>query len=87
MKALLAALSILVSGAPVFAQSKLVGSLLEKVSCEADATQTYALYIPSNYAPEKKWPAIFCFDASGRGKIPVERLQAAAEKYGYIVAG
>ncbi len=72
---------------PVRGQSDLVGRLIEKVSCEQNEAQSYVLYLPSDYVKEKAWPVIFCFDASARGRIPVERLQAAAEKYGYIVAG
>ncbi len=66
--------------------SKLFGRVLDRITCEADETQSYALYVPSTYSVEKKWPAIFCFDPSARGLIPVERLKVAAEKYGYIVA-
>src|SRR6187551_2176315 len=71
------------TGAQVWAK----GQLLEKVGCEADPAQTYALYVPSTYTAEKLWPVIYCFDPGARGRTPVERLQAAAEKYGYIVAG
>ncbi len=63
------------------------GRILPHVVCQADASQSYALYVPSSYSAGKKWPAIFCFDPGGRGSRPVERFQAAAEKYGYIVAG
>ncbi len=49
--------------------------------------QAYALYIPANYTPDKKWPVLFCFDPAARGIMPVERLKTAAEKYGYLVAG
>ena len=77
----------LVLAFPLRGESELFGRVLEEVVCEADATQRYALYVPSGYAPQKKWPVIFCFDPSARGKIPVERLQAAAEKYGYVVVG
>lgn len=63
------------------------GRLLERVACEADEKQTYSLYVPSSYVRERRWPVIFCFDAMARGRMPVERLRAAAEKYGYIVAG
>ncbi len=45
------------------------------------------LYLPSNYTPAKRWNLILAFDPGGRGRRPVERYQAAAEKYGYIVAG
>lgn len=69
------------------AEPELFGRILDQVVCSADASQSYALYVPSNYTREKKWPVIFCFDASARGRMPVERLQASAEKYGYLVAG
>ncbi len=65
----------------------LAGHFFERVICQADATQAYALYVPSSYVPTKSWPVIFCFDPGARGRVPVERLKAAAEKYGYIVAG
>lgn len=65
----------------------LTGRILDPVGCQADPKQTYALYVPTGYVPTRKWPVIFCFDPGARGRVPVERLQAAAEKYGYIVAG
>jgi len=57
------------------------------VTCSADASQSYAVYLPSNYSADRAWPVIFAFDPGGRGSVPVERYQAAAERYGYIVAG
>jgi hypothetical protein len=63
------------------------GQVIESVKCAADPSQSYALYLPSRFAPDRVWPVIFAFDPGGRGRIPVERYQAAAEKYGYIVAG
>jgi dienelactone hydrolase len=54
--------------------------------CATKPDQTYALYIPSNYTPTKKWPIIYAFDPSARGDRPVDTLKAGAEKYGYIVA-
>jgi|GEM_PF-90722 len=73
--------------ARVSAQTDRFGRILDKVVCEADPTQAYALYIPSYYSNLKKWPLILCFDPKARGQIPVERLKAAAESYGYIIAG
>jgi predicted esterase len=63
------------------------GHVLEKVACTADNEQTYALYVPTAFDPARKWPVLFCFDPGARGKAPVERFQAAAEKYGWLVAG
>ena len=63
------------------------GQVIGKVVCAADATQTYALYVPTSYLPGRKTPMLYCLDPGARGPVPVERFQAAAEKYGYLVAG
>ncbi len=42
--------------------------------------------MPSHYTPERSWPVIFAFNPQSRGRVPVEIYQAAAEKFGYIVA-
>ncbi len=68
-------------------QQALAGHILDRVTCAKDPTQTYALYVPSAYTPQQAWPVIFCFDPGARGREPVARFQAAAEKYGYVVAG
>lgn len=63
------------------------GVIIERVVCQSNAAQSYALYLPSSYTPEKKWPVIYAFDPVARGRVPVELFQQAAEKYGYIIAG
>ncbi len=63
------------------------GAIVDNVRCEKDAEQGYALYLPAAYTNERAWPVILAFDPRARGRTPVERYQAAAEKYGYIVAG
>ena len=68
-------------------EGELRGRLSASVVAMADPTQTYALYVPSYYTSERTWPVIYCFDPGARGRVPVERLQAAAEKFGYLVAG
>ena len=45
------------------------------------------LYLPPGYSESKRWPIVYAFDPGARGNVPVERYQAAAAKYGYIVAG
>jgi predicted esterase len=62
------------------------GSIVDRVECAADPAQSYALYLPSHYSTERDWPVLFAFDPGARGRIPVERYQAAAEQYGWIVA-
>jgi pimeloyl-ACP methyl ester carboxylesterase len=63
------------------------GAIVESVTCKQDAGQSYALYLPSNYTPEKRWPIVYGFDPGARGRLPVELFQEAAEKYGYILVG
>jgi len=62
------------------------GQIIDSVPCIADSSQTYALYLPSNYTPAKTWPIIYAFDPLAYGKVPVKLYQDAAEKYGYIIA-
>ena len=62
------------------------GRLIEDVKCAADASQSYALYLPSPYTPDRAWPVLMGFHPGARGRAIVEKYQAAAEQYGYVVA-
>lgn len=61
------------------------GQIVEKLVCLNDATQSYALYLPANYTPGRKWPILYAFDPRARGKVPLERFKQAAEQYNWIV--
>jgi predicted esterase len=63
------------------------GEVVADVKCQADPTQSYALYLPRGYTAARAYPVIFAFDPGARGRVPVERYQQAAEQYGFIVAG
>lgn len=63
------------------------GVVISRVSCATQSEQSYALYLPSHYTREKRWPIVYAFDPAARGSIPVELMKDAAERYGYIVAG
>jgi hypothetical protein len=63
------------------------GQVIERVLCAGSPGQSYALYLPSNYTPSRRWPILYAFDPGARGRIPVALYKDAAEKYGYIVAG
>ena len=62
------------------------GKIAPKVVCAAHPEQSYALYLPSNYTAQKRWPIIYVFDPAARGMLPTEIIKDAAEQYGYIVA-
>jgi dienelactone hydrolase len=63
------------------------GQLIERVAARKDPAQTYALYLPSNYTPARRWPVIYCFDPLARGALPVKLFGEAAERFGWVVAG
>src|SRR5262245_31455414 len=80
-------LALVCGRAQVRAQDFPHGTIVDDVRCAADATQGYALYLPSTYSPERTWSLIIAFHPAARGRAMVEKYQAAAEQYGYIVAG
>jgi pimeloyl-ACP methyl ester carboxylesterase len=61
------------------------GVVIPRVVCIDHPEQSYALYLPSNYSPEGKWPILYVFDPGARGSMPVILAKDAAEKFGYIV--
>src|SRR6476620_401068 len=80
---------ILVIGASVVAQAQTPapGTVHASVTVAADATNSYALYLPSAYSPAKRWPLLLVFDPFARGEVSVKLFHEAAEKYGFIVVG
>ena len=49
--------------------------------------QSYWMFAPANYTADRAWPILYCLDPGARGRVPVERFAAAAEKAGFLVAG
>jgi len=68
------------------AQDLARGMVIDPVRCLDDPSQTYALYLPTTYNPERPGAVLMGFHAGGRGRAIVDTYQAAAEQYGYIVA-
>jgi tetratricopeptide (TPR) repeat protein len=57
------------------------------VPVSADPTNSYALYVPSNYSAARRWPLLLVFDPFARGEVSVKLFHETAEKYGFIVVG
>ena len=62
------------------------GKILNPVVCSSNPALSFALYLPSTYSPEKKYPSICFFDPHADGKLSVEKYKDLAEKYGFIIA-
>ena len=63
------------------------GVVIERVETAANPQQSYALYLPSRYSPDRQWPVLYCLDPLARGRVAVERFAHAAERAGVIVVG
>lgn len=68
-------------------QTPAAGTVHPSVAVIAEPSNSYALYLPSNYSPQKHWPLLLVFDPFGRGEAGVKLFHEAAEKYGFIVVG
>ena len=78
----------LASASPAHAADSFApGVLIDRVPLIANPEESYALYLPSGYSPDRPAPILYGFDPCARGRVPVERFQAAAERYGWIVVG
>ena len=63
------------------------GRVVEAAATLRDPSQTYALYLPSNYTPARRWPILYCFDPLARGAVPVKLYGEVAERFGWVVVG
>jgi predicted esterase len=70
---------------PAAAQQFPPGEVVEDVVSLSDPSQSYAVYLPSYYGPDRNWPILFAMDPRGRATIPIELFRDAAERYGYII--
>jgi hypothetical protein len=63
------------------------GKVVERLACAHDPSQTYALYLPTAYRPDRRWPVLYAFDPMARGRAAVELFREAAERLGVVVVG
>jgi predicted esterase len=63
----------------------LPGRMVARATSGPDTTQTFAIYFPSAYSVERRWPAIFVMDPRGRGRQGAELFARSAERYGFVV--
>jgi pimeloyl-ACP methyl ester carboxylesterase len=77
----------LVTGGAALAEGPFVpGKVIERVVCQADTNQSYALYIPLR-GDKDPLPVLYFFDSHGVGALPLRKYRALAEAYGFILVG
>jgi hypothetical protein len=69
------------------AQEFKTGEIQDAIVCRESPGQSYALYLPSDYSPDRTWPVLYALDPGARGRLPLEHFRDAAEKYHYLVVG
>jgi len=62
------------------------GKIIDTVYCEADPSQSYALYIPLK-GDREPLPVVYFFDSHGAGALPLRKYKALADAYGFIFIG
>jgi hypothetical protein len=71
----------------VFAQeiSLRKGAVTDNLSVNDSLSETFAIYLPTNYSNKKSWPIFFVFDPEGRGKSVVQLFRQPGEEQGYVI--
>ncbi len=62
------------------------GAIVESIKVLDSVSESFAIYLPSNFDSSRQWPVAFVFDMEGRGKQVVSMFVEAAENQGYIIA-
>ena len=64
---LLAAFGLALIGVSADAQEIARGVVIDAVTAADDPTQSYALYLPSDYTPDRAWNLLLAFHPGARG--------------------
>lgn len=62
------------------------GEIIPKVITASNPAQSYALYLPKTYDPQRRWPVLFIFDPSANCERPMAIAAPVAEEFGYVLA-
>ncbi len=62
------------------------GDAIDSLPINDSISESFAMYLPSNYSNDKKWPVVFVFDPQGRGINSSRLFSQAAKEQGYLIA-
>ena len=75
-----------ITSTPSVPDSFEVGKVISHITCKTDASQSYALYIPSK-GNKDALPVIYFFDPHADGSLPLNKYKALADEYNFILIG
>ena len=81
-----AAQDSIVTATPSPPDSFPIGKVIDTVTCAANTTQSYALYIPA-IGNKSALPVIYFFDPHASGSLPLRKYRQLANTYGFILIG
>lgn len=61
------------------------GAAVDSLPINDSIAENFAMYLPTNYENNKKWPIVFVFDPEGRGLNAARLFSAPANEQGYLV--
>lgn len=61
------------------------GKIYGSVTCAQESEYSYSLYLPTSYSTSKKHPLVLIFEPMSRSTLPLEKMQAAADQFGYVL--
>lgn len=78
---------LVLAGEPFVATAQFqAGRVIDSIRCKADASQSYAVYVPVR-GDKEALPAVYFFDSHGVGSLPLRKYRALADAFGFILIG
>ena len=62
------------------------GRIIDSVRVNDSISETYKLYLPTNFDGKGTWPIVFVFDMDGKNSQALNVFKTAAEEQGYLLA-
>ena len=62
------------------------GKVIDVIPVNDSISESYALYLPTNFETTKEWPIVFVFDLENKGRQALRLLKASAEEEGFVLA-
>lgn len=62
------------------------GVIVDSLMVRDTLSETFSLYLPTNFEMERTWPVLFVFDMKGRSRNALGMFRQVAEQQGYVLA-